>query len=311
MVECRRDAWQYARMRPARKSFDIAFIGHICFDELVPYKAAPVTSPGSAVLCGAMAAARIGGKVMVVTRMSPRDEAILQPLRDAGVEVRFTPTGDTSRILVVHPSENVDERDLLLKKNAGFFTAADIPELDAECVHLAGISDREFTMDFMRGLKKKGYRLSVDMQSFVRQADPETGKVVFGDVAARKEIVAMMDKVKLDVVEAGILTGFTDLEKAAETVAGWGCGEVVITKSEGVLARYHGRSFCEKFSNSSTIGRTGRGDTTFAGYLVRRLTHNVPESLKFAAALVSIKMETPGPFKGTLDDVLRRMKERH
>jgi len=34
----------------------------------------------------------------------------------------------------------------------------------------------------------------------------------------------------------------------------------------------------------------------------------VAESLKFAAALVSIKMETPGPFQGTLADVLARMK---
>jgi hypothetical protein len=33
--------------------------------------------------------------------------------------------------------------------------------------------------------------------------------------------------------------------------------------------------------------------------------------LKFAAALVSIKMETPGPFCGTLDDVKKRLKEKH
>jgi len=33
----------------------------------------------------------------------------------------------------------------------------------------------------------------------------------------------------------------------------------------------------------------------------------VEDSLKFAAALASIKMETPGPFRGTLEDVLGRM----
>jgi hypothetical protein len=42
-----------------------------------------------------------------------------------------------------------------------------------------------------------------------------------------------------------------------------------------------------------------------------RLEHNVAESLKFAAALVSIKMETYGPFKGTLEDVFARIKEKH
>jgi hypothetical protein len=34
----------------------------------------------------------------------------------------------------------------------------------------------------------------------------------------------------------------------------------------------------------------------------------VIESLKFAAALVSIKMETPGPFSGTMADVMARMQ---
>jgi hypothetical protein len=41
------------------------------------------------------------------------------------------------------------------------------------------------------------------------------------------------------------------------------------------------------------------------------LDYGVTESLKFAAALVSIKMETPGPFKGTLEDVAKRLREKH
>jgi hypothetical protein len=41
--------------------------------------------------------------------------------------------------------------------------------------------------------------------------------------------------------------------------------------------------------------------------MARRLDHNADESLRFAAALVSIKMEKAGPFDGTLADVLERM----
>jgi hypothetical protein len=40
-----------------------------------------------------------------------------------------------------------------------------------------------------------------------------------------------------------------------------------------------------------------------------RLKHGPAESLKFASALVSIKMESKGPFAGTLEDVLSRMKQ--
>jgi sugar/nucleoside kinase (ribokinase family) len=83
---------------------------------------------------------------------------------------------------------------------------------------------------------------------------------------------------------------------------------VVITQAEGVLACVGGQIFYERFSNRSVVGRTGRGDTTFAAYLARRMDHNPAEALKFAAALVSIKMETSGPFNGTLEEVIARMQ---
>jgi hypothetical protein len=35
--------------------YDIAFIGHVCFDEVIPYQGAPRVAPGSAVLCGGKA----------------------------------------------------------------------------------------------------------------------------------------------------------------------------------------------------------------------------------------------------------------
>ena len=61
--------------------YDIAFLGHMCFDEVVPFQGQRTVRPGSAVLCGAMAAARIGKKVAAVVKMSPEDESILQPMR--------------------------------------------------------------------------------------------------------------------------------------------------------------------------------------------------------------------------------------
>jgi hypothetical protein len=39
-----------------------------------------------------------------------------------------------------------------------------------------------------------------------------------------------------------------------------------------------------------------------------RLEHDPEESVRYAAALCSIKMETPGPFSGTDKDVQKRMK---
>ncbi|HEX3046201.1 MAG TPA: PfkB family carbohydrate kinase [Bacillota bacterium] len=291
--------------------YDITFLGHICLDEITPYQGETKVAPGSAVLCGAMVAARVGKKVGAVTKMAPNDNEILKPMQEQGIDTYLIPAAETTYSMVIHPSANVDERRLILKKSAGLFLFEEIPSLQTKHLHLAGISDQEFNLDLIYGLKNRGHNLSVDMQSFVRQVDPVTHEIAFQDVPQKEEIVKQMSKVKLDVVEAKVLTGMDNLEDAAKVFEKWGCPETVITQAEGVLARVNGRTYYEKFSNRSVIGRTGRGDTTFAAYLSWRMEHDVAESLKFAAALVSIKMETPGPFQGTLQEVYERMKKYH
>ena len=292
-------------------AYDITFIGHMCFDEITPFGGETKIAPGSAVLCGAMVAARIGKKVAVVAKMSEKDKEILKPMEELGIDIYTIPSDETTYSVVIHPSENVDERKLILKKSAGIISIDEIPELDTKLMHLAGISNTEFDMDLIRGLHAKGYNLSIDMQSFVRQVDPVTKEIFFKDNQAKREVAKLMSKIKLDIVEAEVLTGTKDLEEAAIAFEGWGCPEIVITEAEGVLARVDGKTYYEKFSNQSVVGRTGRGDTTFSAYLSHRMEHDVEESLKFAAALVSIKMEKPGPFSGTIEDVYKRIKEKH
>jgi len=114
--------------------------------------------------------------------------------------------------------------------------------------------------------------------------------------------------VKLDVVEAKILTGTDNISEAAAICEGWGSHETLITRSDGVLVRSMGKNYFEGFSNRSSAGRTGRGDTTFGAYLARRLDHSIEESIRFAASLASIKMETTKPFRGSLKEVLERMQ---
>src|SRR5512142_1738115 len=287
--------------------YDITFIGHMCLDEIIPFGGRPTVAPGSAVLCGAMVAARVGKRVAAVVKMAPRDEAILEPMRAAGVHTVLLPAEETTYSRVLHESEDVDQRKLTLVRSAGRIAVEAVPPLESRCVHLAGISDAEFDLPLLRGLKGRRCSLSADMQSFVRQVDPATREIRFADVPAKREIVAMLDRVKLDGVEARILTGTDDLAAAARQVEAWGCPEVLITHAQGVALRAGGRSYYERFTNRSVVGRTGRGDTTFAAYLSRRLDHDAAEALRFAATLVSIKMESPGPFQGTLEDVLARL----
>lgn len=290
-----------------KNTYDITFVGHMCYDEVTYYNKPGYTAPGSAVLCGAAVAARVGKKVALVTRLTKQDEHILDSLKDIGVDCYISYSDETSIMHVGHPGDNVDEREMTLKANAGPFHIEEFPDIDSTFVHLAGISNQEFTMEFMQGLKEKGYDISVDLQSFVRQANPITKEVSYGDDDRKKEIVAMMGRVKLDVVEGEVLTGSKDLEVAARIIVSWGCPEVLITQGTGVLAVADGKKYWEAFTNKSVVGRTGRGDTTFAAYLCARLNKKVGYSLKFAASLVSLKMESVGPYTGNLHDALNRM----
>ncbi len=51
------------------KKYDITFVGHMCYDEIIPFGGIQRVAPGSAVLCGAMVAARVGKKVAAVVKM--------------------------------------------------------------------------------------------------------------------------------------------------------------------------------------------------------------------------------------------------
>jgi sugar/nucleoside kinase (ribokinase family) len=290
------------------KTYDIVFLGHMAIDEVRHFNGEVSVVAGSAVLCGALAAARVGLRVAVITRMAPADEHLVESLRETGVDVMIIRAPVTTYMQVIHTSSDVDIRQIIRVRSAGHFQPVDVPLLQTGVCHLAGISDQEFDLSFIQALKARGLRLSADMQGFVRQGDPVSGEINFCDVADKRAIVSCLDYVKLDVVEAEILTGTRDLEKAARQIAAWGAREVLITRSDGVLALVEDVAYFSKFTNLSVIGRTGRGDTTFGAYLAWRPGHSIQESLDFAAALVSIKMESIGPFKGTLEDVLERMK---
>jgi len=290
------------------KSYDLVFAGHVTIDDIEAAEGASSGVPGGAPFFGALAAVPSKKKIAVVTKMAGQDEHILTLLRTAGVDVFLIEASETTRMRVVHQTENMDERQLYQVKNAGFFLLEEMPMLEPCRIHLGALTDQEFTFEFMGQLRPRASSLSMDMQNIVRQVDTKTGRIHFRDDPIKKEMIHLVDIVKLDIVEAEILTGKSDLKDAASVLEDWGSLETMITCSEGILVRYRNKTCFERYTNRSDHGRTGRGDTTIGSYLAWRIDHDVPESLKFAAALTSIKMETPGPFHGSMDDVLARMR---
>jgi sugar/nucleoside kinase (ribokinase family) len=288
--------------------FDIAFVGHTYRDRIVHAGKPPVVTVGGALVYGSIAAARAGGRIAVITKMAEADRSLLAPVDAAGVRCHVTPVPFTSELEVIYPTADTERRDIFIRRQAPAFAISDLPDLRPKVIHLAGNAAGEFPLSFVRALRQHGRRLGLDMQGFVRQPDPKSHAVRFGDVADKREIAGALDALKLDAVEAEILTGQTNPVIALAIMADWGCPEIVLTKAEGVLGRFGGRTVLARFTNRDSAGRNGRGDTVFAAYLLRRLTHSPEESLAFAAALVSIKLESPGPFAGSLHDVLARLQ---
>lgn len=286
--------------------YDIVFMGHLATATIVPFEGSPFIERGGPAFFGPIAASCLARRIAAVTKIAESETQLLEPLRAAGIDLFIQPQ-ETAQMRVVQPSTNVDERQISLVKRGGYFCIEDIPPVEPCLIHLGGLSDHEFTLEFMQALKARGFRLSVDIQSFVWQVDDRTGLVHWEDVPEKHEILPMVDFIKLDLKEAATLTGTNVLQDQAEILEGWGSLETVITCSDGALVRSKGKTTFTKFTNRSIQGRTGRGDTFSGAYLARRLNHSAEDSLRFAAALTSIKMESAGPFRGSLEDVIKRM----
>lgn len=287
--------------------YDIAFIGHVGKGTIVPYQGSPFIEEATPVLTAPLAASCLKKRMAVITKISKGEEYLLDPLERAGIDLFVLP-GKIVHYRVVFKTANVDQRQHFRANVGEPFVYSELPSLGPCLAHLCCIGVPASQLDLMRALKAEGFRLSVDMQNFMLK-DDGTGAVHLEDVAEKKDIVAMADFLKLDSLEGTIMTGAEVVETQADILEEWGSPEILITSSRGILVRREGKTAFAGFTNRSIEGRMGRGDTVVGSYLARRLDHSIEDSLRFAAALTSIKLESHGPFMGILEDVIERMDQ--
>lgn len=295
------------------KKFDIAFIGHFTKDTIVTAEGTKVM-PGGAYYFGANAAARTGRRTAAVTRLAREDFAALESLRSLGVEVRAIESPESTCLRLEYPSTNPDERVLTVTSAAEPFVPADVEGIEASVWSVGASIRGEVGLDVLEALKAAGARIGLDVQGFVRVLSG--GTLVHDDWPGKEAVLKLTDVLKADIVEAGILTGRVlegteDLKAAAESIAGFGPRELVLTHRDGVVVFAEGRFHEAPFLPKKVLGRSGRGDTCLAAYLSRRITHDFAAATLWAAALTTLKLETAGPFSGTAADVERTLRERY
>lgn len=284
---------------------DIVFMGHLA-TAVITYQGNTFVERGGQAFFGPIAASCLNKRIATITSIGEAEGQLLEQLKSAAINLFIKPR-ETTQLRVVHGNGDVDQRQLFLLEPGGCFSVKDIPLIEPCLIHLGGLSPQEFSLDLLRALKALGFRLSIDIQSFVWRTNDQTGAIYLSDVPQKKEILPMVDFIKLDVAEGQALTGTDVMRDQARILEEWGARESVITCSQGAQAHREGKTTFSEFTNRNTKGRTGRGDTFSGAYLAYRLDHSVEDSLDFAAALTSIKMESLGPFTGSLQDVFDRM----
>ncbi len=283
--------------------YDITMVGHISRDIMI-YKDDINRLTGGPVIYSSIAAARAGKKIQVITKASKDSEKELTIMRDMGITVIRIDSEKTTSIENIYYTPDKEKRKVTLLTQAEPFREEDITAAESDIFHLAGLFRGEIPDTLIKLLHKRG-RIAIDAQGLLRCS--ENGHLVFRDWESKTEYLPLISFFKADAAEALILTGEENRERAALKLASWGAEETMITHNTEIIVLSRNKFYRAPFTPSNLSGRTGRGDTAFAAYLAWRMDHGEEESVRFAAALCSIKMESPGPFSGTISDVLARM----
>lgn len=289
--------------------FESLIIGEIAEDTNVDYDGTTIRAIGGAVYYSGFAAANIGHKIAVL----PKADTTKVDLKAAFAKapnITVFPVQSTHSFVTknVYHTPDRERRTSTVDSVIDPYKPEEVPaEIDAKIWHLAGLVGGDIPDEMIPYAASRGAMVAVDVQTMLRWA--ENGGMVYHDWAAKREMLPYIRFLKTDAAEAEILTGTDDRVAAAKMLYDWGAKEILITHNSEVLV-YDGKEvYTCPIKARNLSGRTGRGDTTFACYINERLTKDIPTALKTATALVSLKMETPGPYMGTREDLDAYMKE--
>jgi sugar/nucleoside kinase (ribokinase family) len=283
-------------------------MGHVSKDENITPENREF-SIGGAVVYSAITAKRLGANVLALTKLNENDRSALEIFSKHDVPYVYRPSRQTTSIRNTYFTPDREKRTCEAISVADPFKLSDIPNgVEATIIYLGGLMKGEFPTRLIKALSPYG-RIAADAQGFIRVN--ENGQMIFKDWKQKRNLLPYITFFKTDAAEAEILTGEKDAEAAARILFDWGPHEVMVTSPSGVLVYAKLEVYRYPFTSKNLSGRTGRGDTCFAAYCSCRFKTSPEQACLYAAALTSLKMETPGPFCGTMEDVVTVIDERY
>lgn len=288
-------------------TFDFVSIGAYTKDTIVT-RAGVRQVDGGGYSYAAHAARLAGLNVGAVTRLAREDRRSTDLLRKSGVEVMIYESPKSTLMRLEYPTANVDERILTVTDVADPFELDHVANVHAKAVLVSASIRGEVSYPVLEALRPRTRLLGLDVQGFVRILTPE-GRLAYEAWPEMARVLALVDVLKTDAVEAEFLTGESDIHAAARKLAGYGPKEIVLTHRDGLLVLADGEYYAQPFRPVELRGRSGRGDTCVGSYLSYRLQGSPSESTRWAAALTSLKLEAEGPVQRTradVEDLIRR-----
>lgn len=291
-----------------QKAYDVVCIGNYTKDMIISPTEVTFVD-GGAVNYAAHASVRLGLKVAVVTRLAQEDDRVVKKLAEAGVDCYPTYTPSSTLMKLEYPTTNPDIRTLSVAQTAGTITAYELRDIQARAAVIGSSLRGEVGDDVIPALKDKGMLVAADMQGYVRVLRRES--LVYEPWPDMRAVLAQVDILKSDAVEAEFLTGEKDIYRAARIFAEMGPEEIVLTHKDGLLIYANGKNYEAGFYPQKLNGRSGRGDTCLGSYVSKRLSMPPEQAGIWAAAVTSLKMENSGPFNRSIQEVEALIQSRY
>jgi len=296
-------------MNDGKKTYDVAAIGNYTKDTVV-FPTSSRQVDGGGVRYAAYAAAGLGCRVAAITRLAREDDRVVADLERAGVDVFPFYSPSSTLMQLEYPTSDVDQRILTAAATAGSFTVEQVHEVEARSYVVTPSIRGEVPIEIVRALRATRAVVALDVQGYIRIRRPD-GRLVHETWPEAAEVLAMVDILKADAVEAEALTGEGDVFVAARRMADFGPREVLITHRDGLLVVADGQIHQTRFHPKEIVGRSGRGDTCLGTYTAARLGASSEEATAWAAAVTSLKMESDGPFHRDFAEVANLLQQEY
>ena len=265
--------------------------GHLVLDSILTGGRASESIGGPPAYMGLLLR-RLGFEVTVATRVGRDfgDERLAQ-LLSAGISFASSPIigSPTTRFeITILPRR----REMRIVSRCGDIPPPSAGHREYDIVLLNPVAG-EISPKSLPRYKEASRFIYVDPQGFLRKIDE--GRVTLGANTSLKGVLSVVDAMKVDVEEGRALTGMKDCRRISSELMSLGVREVLVTDgANGTFLRVGTELYHVRPPRIKAFDGVGAGDLLGAGYSAARMSRSPRDSLAFAMACASCRIDRAG-----------------